>query len=436
MKKGIMAMEGLEDEVPLEDAPPALPEPSEEPTGEVIATEIVEGDELNAEAEAVGDAFEEADDIEGALGGMVESCEAVQAEGRDFTAPEAQMVETALEHYRARLGFAKPKILAFENLPAGKKKVDVALEGIKDTIKSTLMTKVSGLAWIGEAVTNQAENHRKVVARLKQELSNASAQYDKGGKDHSAVLSGAWTAELNSPTGEAKTGKDVNTNFKNYLTYTLNPNHSKVVTESVAAVGNVLDVIRSVWFMSNKADISKLDGALESLRSNLKSVAFIKLSDGNLGIPIGIAQTTAAFVTDDDEPVLKIKKNMPAHKSAIKALEPSEKQALENMVNKLLSDEVMSKGAEQLREKVKSTYGYTTVNRNIRLPAAILSAITYQVYEAQDLRRAMSVTMVANGIRAYFAEEMKVREKVAAAAIAYIRASTSSGDRAQAPAAK
>lgn len=182
MRKGIMAMEGLEEviaaETPAVEAPPVV-EPADTQVEDATAfidapeAELVEASDCAAEVVAVDDEIGEAEDTAETLGQM-ETAVAASVEEGGMSEPVAEAVRVAVEHFRTRLGFPKtakkvfPAMEGFKE-PGGDrvKHTKLALEGIQDTIATIWKAIVAAFAKAVEWVSKFYKHITDGAVRLK-----------------------------------------------------------------------------------------------------------------------------------------------------------------------------------------------------------------------------------------------------------------------------
>ena len=177
MRKGIMALEGMEELV--EDAPAGdATEFVDAPEGD-----LAEMTKAVGEVESLDADIDESADTSETLEVMGDSLEQSAAEG-GMSEPEARAVEVAVEHFRNRLGFPKRQVMpAMESFSNKSRRVAVTLEAaasIKDIAKKVWEGIINAfnqaIAWIKKVWEHMTDATKKYASRAEAMIKAAKAK--------------------------------------------------------------------------------------------------------------------------------------------------------------------------------------------------------------------------------------------------------------------
>ena len=233
MRKGIFALEALDESVEAERKAA-----EERATPEALASAeadvaVAEGDEAVAEVEEVGEQVEEAEEVRDTVDGLADRVEAsttaeVDAEGkaipeedRGISDETAETLEIAVEHFRNRLGFKKKVMPALEGFKVAGKRKQVSMEALANlrdlSARTDAMISIAQegiIDTIGKHIVDSFNTDKGLVKKLKAAV---AAYQSKGGKEGTIAGSLALRRIFSAGGRTEVTGKEAISDLKEYL---------------------------------------------------------------------------------------------------------------------------------------------------------------------------------------------------------------------------
>lgn len=213
MKKGIMALEGME--LPKDTAPPApvVPTPVKEPS--LINEDHVVLDEVVKKTSDTCDLIDQSADIAKTVGKVVDAVDAAVESGNGIDPTAAAIANAAMEHFYNFLDYnpkkGRPKV-SMEDLSTGKKRVATAvaaLEELKAFQKKLHKNLKRAYEELIEDVGESMEASGDQTADALAAIDAASAKFDEAGPKEDMVDGGSWAAPFGEFDQELATGDDV-----------------------------------------------------------------------------------------------------------------------------------------------------------------------------------------------------------------------------------
>lgn len=380
MKKGIMALEGLDqdtDEVA--------------DTGETVPAEALELAEVSNEVEVQSAQIEEASDAIDTIQGFIEILQAkvepeapaAEPEGVDETT--AEVLDKAMESLYIRLGFTKkPSFPALESFTTKESKLQaskLALESMrltKSKIENQITIAQEGL--FGK-VKNKFELLFTNADKLSKSLSEASAAFDASGPKENLIVNPDFAKAFGEFKGELVTGKEV---VAKVVDFEKQFNGEKIA-KTMADLGKLVD---SVFSTLKKTNIFSHN------EETAKDIAAFKIE---------IQKVTSAFLSEYEVP------NSVKTKHNFVALTKEDKEKIVKTLKASLSN-------KKLEEELRKTW-YQTVNTFFESPQAFSEIRDNSINARRALDPAMDVMMIISDM-------ISTNLKLAQAARLYIVAST------------
>lgn len=217
-RKGIMALEGLELDTPpvSTEATPGGNAVVHDPE-ELVANDLADMSEASAEGDTIDEATTEALEITDTLGGIQGAMTEANERGDGVSAPVAQALSTAIEHFRMRMGFPKgrafPAMENFGGKMSRKEATALALEGIADTLRNAWAAIIKAIKaavqWVKDFFTKFKFAAKKLADRadsLNKKAATADIKEGKIGEGKAKTLSQSLSVDGKIPEGKAFVG--------------------------------------------------------------------------------------------------------------------------------------------------------------------------------------------------------------------------------------
>ena len=267
MKKGIMAMEGLEDDI--------IEAPED---GETVSDEAIEGDAAEAradvaETDSAGDAIEEAESIGDALDANIERVEDKVSREEPLSEDAAEAIEVAVEHFRKRLGYDKKVVPSLE----GFKSTDTSLDKTKELLGNlkemrSALTDGTTIAQEGlfARMTNAIERWFTSTEKVYKNIGPAAAEMKRQGVVDGVLKDAAWGRIF------AKAGRVINAGNVSDFVHNVEKQKRealpilKQISDRALDIGNAIRNNNLVSSDKDVAEIKQLQVVAEKLLSEIK----------------------------------------------------------------------------------------------------------------------------------------------------------------------
>ena len=280
MRKGIMSLEGLEEPVDLPEV-----------TEAEIEIDVAKNDAEAAEIENDADRIEETESIGEAVDTMTEQVEAAVESGEGMSEETARAVDTALEHFKARLGYSKeilPSMESFKSADSRLAQTKVALENLKVLqagLNKNLAISQEGLgARLKNVIERLATSDKKI-------LSKVQTMKDMPAIESKKIEDPAWGRVFARSGKNELSGADI---VKAYADMSSSSDRNKlkeILTKTQSIFTKVGDQLSRSTFIANDdavKEITKLSEEADKLISEYK-----EFFDRNFGKEGSVNVTTA-----------------------------------------------------------------------------------------------------------------------------------------------
>lgn len=391
-RKGIMALEGLEAELSIEDGIDT----------EVVEGEVAELDVLDGEIEETCDQHDEAVAIGDTVDTLADTVEERITSGEGVSEGEAELLEIATEHFSRRLGYAKkimPALEGFATPEGALTQSKVALENLQklsNGLHHRLAISQEGIfESMAKSVTMVFETEEKVMTNLRK----VSLAYDGKTVKEGQLEDPAWGKYLKTDKA-VYSGADGVATLANIEKLASNNEVKDKINELSKCLQGLTKEVKGNWFASNKADIERI--------VEIQNKATQELDGLTEAISFSTKNKTTQFTP----------------------VQPAEKAKLVQAITKMMADKSLTAELKNCFSKSSSLGGWMLWNTQFRLKgmAGGLVGPAGQIIggmQAEDIKKANATNAQVMKVVKAVKEIISAKVKICSALVSYIEASAS-----------